>query len=360
VRITNSSFGNVITGNTIVGNREGMQLLFYAPDNLIVGNTISSNWYRGVSIGGCPGNRIIGNIVTNNTEIAIDIADSEHVEILDNTISNNPSTAIFFGGSSRANVVEGNTIVGNINSIGFWSNSSSNIIYHNNFVNNEHQAPGTLPPGMEALNVWDNGAEGNYWSDYTGVDSNHDGIGDAMHVMDANNTDRYPLMGMFSDFNATLEHHVQIVCNSSLSNFVFNGTVITFDVAGKDNTTGFCRICIPTGLINETYRIFVNRTEVQYSTLSCSNTTHKYLYVSYTHPEKVLIINDDWYKANALVCDVNRDMKVDVKDLVTAIASFGSHSGEPKWNPHSDVTGDGTVNIIDFATIIKHFGEHYP
>jgi hypothetical protein len=213
---------------------------------------------------------------------------------------------------------------------------------------------------MESLNVWDNGAEGNYWSDYTGVDSNHDGIGDTAHIIGGNNTDRYPLMGMFSDFNATLEHHVQIVCNSSLSNFVFNGTVITFDVAGKDNTTGFCRICIPTGLINETYRIFVNRTEVQYSTLSCSNTTHKYLYFSYTNPEKVLIINDDWYKANALVCDVNRDMKVDVKDLVTAIASFGSHSGDPKWNPHSDVTGDGTVNIIDFATIIKHFGEHYP
>jgi hypothetical protein len=142
---------------------------------------------------------------------------------------------------------------------------------------------------------------------------------------------------------------------------VFNGTVITFDVAGKDNTTGFCRICIPTDLINETYRIFVNRTEIQYRSLSCSNTTHKYLYFNYAHPGgKVLIINTDWYRANALAGDVDRDMKVDVKDLLTAIASFGSRSGDPKWDPYSDVTGDGTVNIKDFATIVRHFGEHYP
>jgi hypothetical protein len=36
----------------------------------------------------------------------------------------------------------------------------------------------------------------NYWSDYTGVDANHDGIGDTPYVIDANNTkkDHYPLM----------------------------------------------------------------------------------------------------------------------------------------------------------------------
>jgi hypothetical protein len=41
---------------------------------------------------------------------------------------------------------------------------------------------------------WDNGAMGNYWSDYSGVDQNNDGIGDTPYVIDENNKDSYPLM----------------------------------------------------------------------------------------------------------------------------------------------------------------------
>lgn len=70
--------------------------------------------------------------------------------------------------------------------------SDNNRVYHNDFVNNENQA---FDGGS---NYWDNGSEGNYWSDYTGEDINNDGIGDTPYTISRdNNQDRYPLMSPF-------------------------------------------------------------------------------------------------------------------------------------------------------------------
>jgi len=46
------------------------------------------------------------------------------------------------------------------------------------------------------MNSWDNGEEGNYWSDYTGEDLDGNGIGDTPYLIPDKGkaTDNYPLM----------------------------------------------------------------------------------------------------------------------------------------------------------------------
>jgi hypothetical protein len=73
--------------------------------------------------------------------------------------------------------------------------------YYNNF-NNNTQHVFHQPPCL-GINKWDNEFIGNFWSNYTGIDANGDGIGDTPYVVNVNNVDRYPLMKpyLFGDVN---------------------------------------------------------------------------------------------------------------------------------------------------------------
>ena len=122
-------------------------------------------------------NTITGNSVFQN--IVGILLSGENETVTGNYIENN-QRGLFFGFNN-----EGDTIPPDIE------------INHNHFENNVIQLNGcqckylnsTEPP-----HDWDNGKEGNYWSDYNGTDSNHDGIGDTPYFIDALNLDRYPLM----------------------------------------------------------------------------------------------------------------------------------------------------------------------
>ena len=54
--------------------------------------------------------------------------------------------------------------------------------------------------------------------------------------------------------------------------------------------------------------------------------------------------------------DINWDYKVDIMDVATAAAAFGSYPGHERWNPVADVNGDGKVDIYDVAIIAANFG----
>jgi len=104
----------------------------------------------------------------HNNRAGIMLYDSNENEILRNTCSNN---------------WEGGILV--------YSDSASNIISKNNFTNNYRHAK-----DVGYGNQWDNGSIGNYWDNYTGVDTDDDGIGDSPYTYifgSAGSQDNYPI-----------------------------------------------------------------------------------------------------------------------------------------------------------------------
>jgi len=260
-------------------------------------NMFFENWPEsGILLWNSDECNVHGNIVKYNyygVTIYSSWPESKYNTLSDNLIANNSAAGIFLEGHvetglvySETTIIE-NTITNNWGGLSSYLHSD-NRICHNSFINNTLQT--LLTTGD--THIWDDGypSGGNYWNDYTAVDANMDGIGDSFYEIDSNNIDHYPLMGMFSDFNATSEYHIQTICNSSISDFQFNGTAIYFNVTGKEHTTGFCRICIPRALMNETYKVFVNGTEAPCNLLPCSNTIHSYLYFTYNLSTQEVIV----------------------------------------------------------------------
>jgi parallel beta-helix repeat protein len=57
--------------------------------------------------------------------------------------------------------------------------------------------------------------------------------------------------------------------------------------------------------------------------------------------------------------DINRDGKVDIKDVAIAAMAFGSYPGHPRWNSIADENEDGKIDMRDIAVICRNFGEIY-
>jgi parallel beta-helix repeat protein len=165
-----------------------------------------------------------------------------------------------------------------------------NAVISNNFVENSVQASTHY-----AINLW-NGSysiAGNYWSDYNGTDSDFDGIGDTSYVIDANNQDYYPLMGMFSSFKSSLGYGVDAVSNSTIEDFEYSesNNTVTLHVSNMtvNQTNGFCRLTIPHGLLSPPYTITINGTQVSYTPIF-ENETLSIIYFSYQHSTLEIII----------------------------------------------------------------------
>jgi parallel beta-helix repeat protein len=164
-------------------------------NSIITNNKFHSNLF-GVNLNAASNNTIIGNIIIGYENGVGLEADSSQNTIHENDITRN-NVGVYID-SASGNVITLNNIRDSDTGI-YTQYSGSNSIHHNNFIDNAKNwddtglAPFPFGPSV-SVNMWDDGSEGNYWSDYDGEDFNGDGVGDTPYVLGTNNTDRYPLM----------------------------------------------------------------------------------------------------------------------------------------------------------------------
>jgi len=273
-----------ITGNTIANNSFAFRVWNSCNNNTISRNNITDN-LAGLYLMGSSNNITGNHIVNNQWGISLYSSSTDNI-ISNNNIANEGGAGVSFYASSTNNTIVNNNITSHYTGI-YIDQSTNNRLYHNNIFNNIKQVT-----SKNYSNAWDNGVEGNYWSNYTGTDTSNDGIGDSPHTIDASNQDNYPLIGKLSNFAATAEQNVHIISNSTISTFQYNDTAILFNVSGENNTVGFCRIMVPSALINDTFRVFVNGTEIlpPPEPLPSSTSTHNYIYFTYNHSTQDVII----------------------------------------------------------------------
>jgi parallel beta-helix repeat protein len=126
----------------------------------------------------------IRKVTTKKSDLGIYLLASHNNLIINNTIEFVSYKGILLW-SSHKNTITGNTLRNGILGVGLQT-SNNNTIYHNNFIDNKVQLE-----SYGSSNTWDNGEEGNYWSDYSGEDLDGNGIGDTFvpHL----GVDYYPL-----------------------------------------------------------------------------------------------------------------------------------------------------------------------
>jgi parallel beta-helix repeat protein len=181
-----SATNSTIANNIVTDNACGIWV-YSGSDNVIAGNNVTRNFSCGIELDS-NNNTVIGNYITSTTREpnnwmfgvgGININSALNNRITENQIANNSIGIHFLAFAYFAQSGE---------------RKGDNHVYRNNFIDNHQTVLNEALFSEVMVNIWDDGASGNHWSDYGGKDEDGDGVGDTPYAIDDLNQDNFPLM----------------------------------------------------------------------------------------------------------------------------------------------------------------------
>lgn len=182
---------------------------------------------------------LVRNSAISNAQMGVQAFNITSVEFSANTFSKN-SIGVSLDASNKNTVTSKNIFEGN--TIGLQlSASTDNKIFKNVFKKSDAvgSSCAKVLGNVITPNAWDNGAEGNYWSDYAGADANGDGIGDTPYLIENANVDNKPFMKEDLTKGAVTEINIigEVKDRSGSYNFSIGDAVRFSCGSEKDNKT---------------------------------------------------------------------------------------------------------------------------
>ena len=186
----------VIKDIKISGASQAGIFLSYVENGTIENVDVSGNWI-GIALNFSSSNLVKGCTLSSNTD-GIHLYFSYDNSILGNMLSKN-DTGIWLDASNDCTIV-GNEI--SLNHMGVYLDlgAQGNLIYSNAFIDNNHNAHSV------DVNTWDKDGRGNYWSDFSAIDADEDGIWDSPYVIRSQgDQDNFPLVNTCQETGKTKE-----------------------------------------------------------------------------------------------------------------------------------------------------------
>jgi parallel beta-helix repeat protein len=332
---------NLLRNNSIFNNKHGLRLWF-SGNNTLEKNNMTGNWWSFAAFGSNLQN-FVNNVSTSNTVNGRPVyylvncnnatvpSDAGYVAVVNSTgieardlqlTENHDGLLVAFSSFTLIQNVtfidnwNGVTLVGCANNTitrcTFEDNlfqvladaSDGNLIYNNNFFGETCRVY-----SRNSASIWDNGYPegGNFWEPHTISDSYHgagqdqvgsDALVDTPYVVNPDNTDRYPLAGQITFFEAgtwnSKPYYFNIVGNATITHVSFNsseGPFIRIDVSVQNGHVGFCRPAIPKDVIwvdSEEWQVRINNKPAAFLAYDDDCTSFVYLTFDWS-AESILI-----------------------------------------------------------------------
>ena len=198
-----------MVNNNAAGRDYGI-FLSYSGGNALANNSVTGSDY-GIYLGTSGSNTLTNNNATGNSRGGFRLSSSTSNTLTGNNATNNSGFGFLVDWSSDYNILTGNNVIGNSGyGIEIYS-ANNNKLIQNNVLSNSYGLRIMRSANYNTLtrnnlidninyNVYDtvgsNSWVFNYYSDYTGSDSNNDGIGDTTYYIagDVGAKDSFPIM----------------------------------------------------------------------------------------------------------------------------------------------------------------------